>query len=148
MTAPDSASGVVCDVAGLVTIVSDLLTQRRDGAGAQLYDRARDRGLTLAAPALAVVKAATLYLDPRGRKLLAAFVVPEHGNGARGVWWVVDAHPSELADYPDLLARCGDPVTAYVAAYALAVGWPVATDNEATYQAFGLATVGMPPLPS
>lgn len=141
MTAPDYVGGIVCDVAAIVAVVNDLAHRRKDGPGMLLYDQARDAGLTLAVPLLVVGRAAG-YLNPPGGMLLGALLFPERFRpigdpvravGPRGAWWVIDARPEDLADYSAMLGLCGDPVTAFVAAYAAALGWPVATDNPATY---------------
>ncbi|MEH1124805.1 hypothetical protein [Micromonospora sp. CPCC 206061] len=143
MTAPDYVSGVVCDAAAVVAIANDLARRRKDGAGARLYDRARDEGLTLGVPLLAAVRAAG-YLDPPGGMVLGALLFPERFRpvgdplrvvGPRGVWWLIDSRPEDLAEHQAMLGRCGDPLMAFVAAYAAAMGWPVATDRPASYAA-------------
>jgi hypothetical protein len=143
VTAPDYVSGVVCDAAAVVAIASDLAGGRKDGPGARLYDRARDEGLTLGVPLLAVGRAAG-YLDPPAGMVLGAMLFPERFRpvgdplravGPRGVWWIIDARPEDLAEYQAMLVRCGDPLIAFVAAYAAVMGWPVATDRPDAYAA-------------
>lgn len=147
----------MCDVAAVVAIVDDL-ANRREGDGSALYQRARDSGLTLAVPVPVLGKAATVYLAGAGRALLGAFLAPEvyrepgdpqRAVGARGAWLVVRRPPDSVPGYAEMLAACGNPVTAYVAAYAAETGWPVATDNPAIYaELLGRDdAVPMPPLP-
>ncbi|HET8661529.1 MAG TPA: hypothetical protein VFM55_21350 [Micromonosporaceae bacterium] len=139
MIAPESIAGVVCDTAAVVAVVDELGGANR--AGYALYDRARQRGLTLAVPYIVAAKA-VLHLPPSGAGLLGALLFPElyrapgdplRATGPRGVWWVERRRPERLPGYPAMLGQCGDPVVAYVAAYAVATGWPVATDDPSTY---------------
>jgi hypothetical protein len=159
VTAPESIAGVVCDTAAVVAVVDDLVGSKLGGPGRALYDDARERGLTLAVPYIVARKAAFLYLSPSGVDLLGALLFPElyrapgdplRATGPRGVWWVERRRPERLPDYPAMLGQCGDPVVAYVAAYAAATGWPVATDDRETYaRLLGRDDVlPMPPLPA
>jgi hypothetical protein len=156
--APETATGVVCDTAAVVAIINDLVESAPGGPGRQLYDAARRQGMALAVPYLVARKAESLYLTGRGVDLLGAFLFPERyraaadplrASGPRGVWWVERRRPERMPDYSAMLGICGDPVIAYVAAYAAATGWPVATDEPATYAALlGRAdSVPMPSLP-
>jgi hypothetical protein len=158
VTTPESAAGVVCDTAAVVAIMNELAGSVPRGPGRRLYDEARARGLTLAVPYIVARKAAALYLADRAVTLLGAFLFPERyraaddllqASGRRGVWWVERRRPERMPDYAALLGRCGDPVTAYVAAYAAATGWPVATDDPAVFASLlgRDDAVPMPPLP-
>jgi hypothetical protein len=158
VTAPESVNGVVCDTAAVVAIINDLAEPVPRGPGRDLHDEARERGRTLAVPYVVARKAEALYLTGRGADLLGAFLFPERyraaddplrARGARGVWWVERRRPERMPGYAAMLGRCGDPVTAYVAAYAAATGWPVATHDPATYVALlgRDDAVPMPPLP-
>jgi hypothetical protein len=159
VTTPETASGVVCDTAAVVAIMNDLTGSVPRGPGRDLYDEARQRGLTLSVPYIVACKAEALYLTDRGIALLGAFLFPERyrtaddllrASGPRGVWWVERRRPERMPEYAAMLGQCGDPVTAYVAAYAAATGWPVATDDPAMFASLlgRHDAVPMPPLPT